>query len=116
MRENIAKNLCKVIALANQKGGVAKSFTTASLAVGLVNSGNRVYLITALYNAPSTYCNYVAQAYRTVNQTDYESEYDVENKREMEYMKSLRESDPEGYKVYIAGKIEKRKAEGKWIV
>ena len=29
MRENIAKNLCKVIALANQKGGVAKSFTTA---------------------------------------------------------------------------------------
>ncbi|MDO4478964.1 MAG: AAA family ATPase [Lachnospiraceae bacterium] len=229
MRENIAKNLCKVIALANQKGGVAKSFTTASLAVGLVNSGNRVlvidndpqghasrclgvrkpektiydimeklvkgeeitpndcmecivttdegvdllpanvkyammelemssangkdypyelvksqflklkkehveyvansmktnlgevknirsYLITALYNAPSTYCNYVAQAYRTVNQTEYESEYDVENKREMEYMKSLRESDPEGYKVYIAGKIEKRKAEGKWIV
>ena len=44
MRENIAKNLCKVIALANQKGGVAKSFTTASLAVGLVNSGNRVYI------------------------------------------------------------------------
>ena len=42
MRENIAKNLCKVIALANQKGGVAKSFTTASLAVGLVNLGNRV--------------------------------------------------------------------------
>ena len=76
----------------------------------------RSYLITALYNAPSTYCNYVAQAYRTVNQTEYESEYDVENKREMEYMKSLRESDPEGYKVYIADKIEKRKAEGKWIV
>ena len=45
MRENIAKNLCKVIALANQKGGVAKSFTTASLAVGLVNSGNRVLVI-----------------------------------------------------------------------
>ena len=42
MRENIAKNLCKVIALANQKGGVAKSFTTASLAVGLVNSGNGI--------------------------------------------------------------------------
>lgn len=61
----------------------------------------RSYLITALYNAPSTYCNYVAQAYRTVNQTEYESEYDVENKREIEYMKSLRESDPEGYKVYI---------------
>lgn len=35
---NIA-NTCKVIALANQKGGVAKSFTTASLAVGLVNAG-----------------------------------------------------------------------------
>ena len=65
---------------------------------------------------PSTKKRDVAQAYRTVNQTEYESEYDVENKREMEYMKSLRESDPEGYKVYIAGKIEKRKAEGKWIV
>ena len=58
----------------------------------------------------------MAQAYRTVNQTEYESEYDVENKREREYMKSLRESDPEGYKGYIAGKIEKRRAEGKWIV
>ena len=76
----------------------------------------RSYLITALYNAPSTYCNHVAQTYRTVNHTEYESEYDVENKREMEYMKSLRESDPEGYKVYIADKIEKRKAEGRWIV
>lgn len=41
---NIA-NTCKVIALANQKGGVAKSFTTASLAVGLANAGKRVLVI-----------------------------------------------------------------------
>lgn len=46
MNNSFAKNnLCKVIALANQKGGVAKSFTTASLAVGLVNQGKRVLVI-----------------------------------------------------------------------
>lgn len=45
MRENIAINSCKVIALANQKGGVAKSFTTASLAVGLANAGKKVLVI-----------------------------------------------------------------------
>lgn len=36
---------CKVIALTNQKGGVAKSFTTANLAVGLVQEGKRVLVI-----------------------------------------------------------------------
>ncbi|MCQ2493388.1 MAG: AAA family ATPase [Lachnospiraceae bacterium] len=44
MRNGIANN-CKVIALTNQKGGVAKSFTTASLAVGLVQEGKRVLVI-----------------------------------------------------------------------
>ena len=36
---------CQVISLANQKGGVAKSFTTANLAVGLVNKGKKVLVI-----------------------------------------------------------------------
>ena len=44
---NKIADTCKVIALANQKGGVAKSFTTASLAVGLVNAGKRVLVIDA---------------------------------------------------------------------
>lgn len=36
---------CRVIALANQKGGVAKSCVTANLAAGLVKEGNRVLVI-----------------------------------------------------------------------
>ena len=38
---------CKVIALVNQKGGVAKTTSTVNLGVGLANQGNRVLLIDA---------------------------------------------------------------------
>lgn len=38
---------CKVIALVNQKGGVAKTTSTVNLGVGLANHGNRVLLIDA---------------------------------------------------------------------
>ena len=37
--------MCKVIAIANQKGGVAKTTSAVSLGVGLVNKGNRVLII-----------------------------------------------------------------------
>lgn len=37
--------MCKVIAIANQKGGVAKTTSAVSLGVGIVNKGNKVLII-----------------------------------------------------------------------
>ena len=36
---------CKVIAIANQKGGTAKTTTTLNLGIGLANQGRKVLLV-----------------------------------------------------------------------
>lgn len=73
--------------------------------LGQVNN-IRAYLLTALYNAPTTFCNHEAQDYRAKNQTQYISEFDVANREKIEKLHKLKKEKPEEYRqLLLSGNI-----------
>ena len=79
-------------------------------------SNIRAYLITALYNAPSTYSNHVAQECRTASQMEYLSDYEIRNRLQIEKLNELKRYDMEGYKAMIMQIAQNREAGGDGII
>ena len=50
------QSICRVIALANQKGGTGKTTTTVNLGVGLAHQGKRILLVGAAPKGDLTTC------------------------------------------------------------
>ncbi len=79
-------------------------------------SNIRAYLITSLYNAPTTYSNHVAQDYRTSMQEEYVSEYDIRNKLQIEELRRLKETDRPAYDAMMRRIHENREAGGNGLL